>query len=74
MIDRTRLILDIFAQRARTHEGKLQVELAQLDYLSSRLVGSGISLDSQKGGSVYADRVKHNWKPIVVCSVYALDN
>ena len=50
VIDRTRLILDIFAQRARTHEGKLQVELAQLDYLSSRLVGSGISLDSQKGG------------------------
>ncbi|NNG81883.1 ribosome rescue GTPase HflX [Acinetobacter sp. ANC 5378] len=50
VIDRTRLILDIFAQRARTHEGKLQVELAQLDYLSSRLVGRGISLDSQKGG------------------------
>ena len=50
VIDRTRLILDIFAQRARTHEGKLQVELAQLDYLSSRLVGSGISFDSQKGG------------------------
>ena len=50
VIDRTRLILDIFAQRARTHEGILRVELAQLDYLSSRLVGSGISLDSQKGG------------------------
>ena len=50
VIDRTRLILDIFAQRARTHEGKLQVELAQLDYLSSRLVGSDISLASQKGG------------------------
>lgn len=50
VIDRTRLILDIFAQRARTHEGKLQVELAQLDYLSSRLVGGGIHLDSQKGG------------------------
>ena len=50
VIDRTRLILDIFAQRARTHEGKLQVELAQLDHLSSRLVGLGVSLDSQKGG------------------------
>ena len=50
VIDRTRLILDIFAQRARTHEGKLQVELAQLDHLASRLVGVGISLDSQKGG------------------------
>lgn len=50
VIDRTRLILDIFAQRARTHEGKLQVELAQLDYLASRLVGGRINLDSQKGG------------------------
>lgn len=50
VIDRIRLILDIFAQRARTHEGKLQVELAQLDHLSSRLVGLGVSLDSQKGG------------------------
>ena len=38
VIDRTGLILDIFAQRARTHEGKLQVELAQLDHLSTRLV------------------------------------
>lgn len=50
VIDRTRLILDIFAQRARTHEGKLQVELAQLDHLSSRLVGGRMGLDSQKGG------------------------
>lgn len=50
VIDRTRLILDIFAQRARTHEGKLQVELAQLDHLSSRLVGGRINLDGQKGG------------------------
>ena len=50
VIDRTRLILDIFAQRARTHEGKLQVELAQLDHLASRLVGGRIGLDGQKGG------------------------
>lgn len=50
VIDRTRLILDIFAQRARTHEGKLQVELAQLDHLSSRLVGGRMGLDGQKGG------------------------
>ncbi|CEI52916.1 MULTISPECIES: ribosome rescue GTPase HflX [Acinetobacter] len=50
VIDRTGLILDIFAQRARTHEGKLQVELAQLDHLSSRLVRSRSNLDSQKGG------------------------
>ncbi|MCP5688558.1 GTPase HflX, partial [Klebsiella pneumoniae] len=38
VIDRTGLILDIFAQRARTHEGKLQVELAQLKHLSTRLI------------------------------------
>ena len=38
VVDRTGLILDIFAQRARTHEGKLQVELAQLQHMSSRLV------------------------------------
>ena len=50
VIDRTRLILDIFAQRARTHEGKLQVELAQLDHLASRLVGGRMGLDGQKGG------------------------
>lgn len=50
VIDRTGLILDIFAQRARTHEGKLQVELAQLDHLSSRLVRRHSNLDSQKGG------------------------
>lgn len=50
VIDRTRLILDIFAQRARTFEGKLQVELAQLDHLSSRLVGGRMGLDGQKGG------------------------
>ncbi|MEB3768379.1 ribosome rescue GTPase HflX [Acinetobacter sp. MD2] len=50
VIDRTGLILDIFALRARTHEGKLQVELAQLEYLSSRLVGSFASLSRQKGG------------------------
>lgn len=50
VIDRTRLILDIFAQRARTHEGKLQVELAQLEHLASRLVGGRLGLDGQKGG------------------------
>lgn len=50
VIDRTALILDIFAQRARTHEGKIQVELAQLDYISSRLVRGYSNLSSQKGG------------------------
>ena len=49
-IDRTELILDIFAQRAQTKEGKLQVELAQLKYLSPRLVGEGIFLSRQMGG------------------------
>ncbi len=50
VVDRTELILDIFAQRARTYEGKLQVELAQLQHMSSRLIRSHGTLDSQKGG------------------------
>lgn len=50
VIDRTGLILDIFAQRARTHEGKLQVELAQLCHLSTRLVRGWTHLERQKGG------------------------
>ncbi len=48
--DRTSLILDIFAQRARTHEGKLQVELAQLQHMSTRLVRGWTHLERQKGG------------------------
>ncbi|MFZ5652930.1 MAG: ribosome rescue GTPase HflX [Pseudomonadota bacterium] len=50
IVDRTGLILDIFAQRARTHEGRLQVELAQLDHLLPRLVGSRTHLARQQGG------------------------
>jgi GTP-binding protein HflX len=50
VIDRTQLILDIFARRARTREGKLQVELAQLKYLMPRLVGSSDALSRQGGG------------------------
>jgi GTPase len=50
VIDRTGLILDIFAQRAQTHEGKLQVELAQLSHLSTRLVRGWTHLERQKGG------------------------
>ncbi len=50
VIDRTELILDIFAQRARTREGKLQVELAQLQYLLPRLVGSSTALSRTGGG------------------------
>lgn len=50
VLDRTGVILDIFAQRARTHEGKLQVELAQLEHLSTRLVRGWTHLERQKGG------------------------
>ncbi|MEE8043224.1 MAG: ribosome rescue GTPase HflX [Pseudomonadales bacterium] len=50
VIDRTQLILDIFARRARTHEGKLQVELAQLRHASTRLVRGWTHLDRQRGG------------------------
>lgn len=49
VVDRTGVILDIFAQRARSHEGKLQVELAQLKHLSTRLVRRKTGLDQQKG-------------------------
>ena len=50
VLGRTGLILDIFAQRARSHEGKLQVELAQLSYLATRLVRGWSHLERQKGG------------------------
>jgi GTP-binding protein HflX len=50
VLDRTGLILDIFAQRAETHEGRLQVELAQLKHLSTRLVRGWTHLERQKGG------------------------
>jgi GTP-binding protein HflX len=50
VVDRTQLILDIFARRARTREGKLQVELAQLKYLMPRLVGSATALSRLGGG------------------------
>lgn len=51
VLGRTGLILEIFARRARTHEGKLQVELAQLDHASTRLVRGWSHLDRQRGGS-----------------------
>lgn len=50
VLDRTGVILDIFAQRARTHEGKLQVELAQLEHMSTRLIRGWTHLERQKGG------------------------
>lgn len=50
VVDRTTLILDIFAQRAKSHEGKVQVELAQLQHLSTRLIRGWTHLERQKGG------------------------
>lgn len=50
VVDRTTLILDIFAQRAKSHEGKIQVELAQLQHLSTRLIRGWTHLERQKGG------------------------
>ena len=50
VIDRTTLILDIFAQRAQSHEGKIQVELAQLQHLATRLVRGWTHLERQRGG------------------------
>jgi len=50
VVDRTSLILDIFAQRAKSHEGKIQVELAQLQHLSTRLIRGWTHLERQKGG------------------------
>ena len=72
VVDRTALILDIFAQRAQTREGKLQVELAQLNYLLPRLAGKGSELSRLGGGIGTGDRVKQNWKWIDAASVNAL--
>lgn len=52
VVDRTGLILDIFAQRAQSHEGKLQVELAQLKHLATRLVRGWTHLERQRGGAI----------------------
>lgn len=52
VVDRTGLILDIFAQRARSHDGKLQVELAQLSHMATRLVRGWTHLERQRGGSI----------------------
>ncbi|MGH8174073.1 MAG: GTPase HflX, partial [Rhodanobacteraceae bacterium] len=52
VVDRTGLILDMFAQRARSHEGKLQVELAQLKHMATRLVRGWTHLERQRGGSI----------------------
>ena len=74
VVDRTGLILDIFALRARTFEGKLQVELAQLDHLATRLVRGWTHLERQKGVSVYVAPAKPSLKRIVDCSISASGN
>lgn len=63
VIDRTTLILDIFAGRARSSEGKLQVELAQLKYSLPRLSGKGTALSRLGGGIGTRARAKQNSKP-----------
>lgn len=63
IIDRTMLILDIFASRARSREGKLQVELAQLKYLLPRLTGKGAAMSRLGGGIGTRGRGKASWRP-----------
>jgi GTP-binding protein HflX len=67
VVDRTGLILDIFAQRARSFEGKLQVELAQLRHLSTRLVRGWTHLERQRGGIGLPVLAKPSWKPTGDC-------
>ena len=68
VIDRTGLILDIFAQRAHSHEGKLQVELAQLRHLATRLVRGWTHLERQRGGSIgLRGPGETQLKPTAVC-------
>ena len=70
VIDRMQLILDIFAMRARSHEGKLQVHLAQLKYMLPRLSGQGIMLSRQAGGiGSRGPGESQHWYSIVVLSV-----
>lgn len=68
VVDRNGLILDIFAQRAQSFEGKLQVELAQLKHLSTRLVRGWTHLERQKAELECVVLAKRSWKLIVVCS------
>jgi GTP-binding protein HflX len=72
VIDRTGLILDIFAQRARTHEGKLQVELAQLRHMATRLVRGWTHLERQKGGIGLRGPGKPSSKLTAACCVTVL--
>jgi GTP-binding protein HflX len=61
-LDRTQLILDIFARRARTREGRLQVELAQLDYLLPRLAGGACCCRGSAAGSGRAVPARRSWR------------
>ena len=72
ILDRTALILDIFAQRARTNEGKLQVELAQLQYTLPRIMGKGLMLSRLGGGIGTRALVKRNLKLTAAESATAL--
>ncbi len=67
MLDRTGLILNIFAQRARSFEGQLQVELAQLRHIATRLVRGWTTWSVRRAVSVCAALVKPSWKPTVAC-------
>lgn len=71
VIDRVQLILDIFAMRARSKEGKLQVELAQLDYLLPRLIGQGKNMSRLGAESEREGQGKPSWRPIVDTSATA---
>ena len=71
VLDRTQLILDIFAQRARTKEGKLQVELAQLRYILPRLSGIGTMLSRLGGGIGTAVPARPSWRWIAGVSAPA---
>jgi len=64
VLDRTQLILDIFARHARTREGQLQVELAQLEYMLPRLTGKGKAMSQLGGGIGTRGPAKPNSKPI----------
>ena len=63
VVDRTMLILDIFAQRAQSRAGKVQVEAAQLKYLLPRLTGKGTALSRLGGGIGTRARAKRSWRP-----------
>ena len=74
IIDRTQLILDIFASRARTSEGQLQVELAQLSYLLPSFPAMALKCRALEAASAHAARVKRNWKPTAGASAAAFLN